>query len=160
MQKEIPINPTDTSETLAPTLAAIGADIVAQTLRGLQAGTITSRPQDNEKATLAPILKKEDARIDFRRTALEITNRLRGFQPWPGAFTTFRGKNLQVSDAALSHHSIPPGELLVEKDRLMVGCGGGTALALLALQPEGKKHMAVRDFIHGYRPQSGEKLGS
>jgi methionyl-tRNA formyltransferase len=127
-------------------------------LRGLQAGTIKPRPQDNEKATLAPILKKEDGRIDFRRTALEITNRLRGFQPWPGAFTTFRGKNLHVWGAAVSQLSLPPGELLVENDRLTVGCGAGTALTLLEVQPEGKKHIAVRDFIHGYRPRSGEKL--
>jgi methionyl-tRNA formyltransferase len=160
LQKEIPINPTDTAETLAPLLAAIGADLIIDTLRGLQAGTIRPRPQDQAKATLAPILKKEDGRIDFRQYAQEIRNRLRGFQPWPGAFTTFRGRNLHVWDAATSQHSLPPGELLVENDRLFVGCGGGTALALLEIQPEGKKHMAVRDFVHGYRPQTGEKFGS
>ncbi len=158
MQKEIPINPADTTETLAPTLAAIGAGLIVDTLHGLQAGTIKPRPQDNEKATLAPILKKQDGRIDFHRTALEITNRLRGFQPWPGAFTTFRGKNLHVWGAAVSQLSLTPGQLLVDNDRLMVGCGGATALTLLEVQPEGKKHIAVRDFIHGYRPQTGEKL--
>jgi len=159
LQKEIPINPTDTAETLAPTLAASGADLIVETLHELQAGTIRPRPQDHAKATLAPILKKEDGRIDFRQSAKEVLNRLRGFQPWPGAFTTFRGKNLHVWDAAVSPHSLPPGELLVDDDRLFVGCEGGMALALLEVQPEGKKHMAVRDFIHGYRPQTGEKLG-
>jgi methionyl-tRNA formyltransferase len=160
LQKEIPINSADTAETLAPALAAIGADLMVDTLRGLQAGTITPRPQDHAKATLAPILKKEDGRIDFQHSAEEVCNRLRGFQPWPGAFTTFRARNLHVWNAATSQHSIPPGELLVDKDCLFVGCGGGTALALLEVQPEGKKHMAVRDFIHGYRPHTGEKLGS
>jgi len=160
LQKEISINPTDTSETLAPTLAATGADLMVDTLRGLQAGTVNPRPQDHENATLAPILRKEDGRIDFQLAAQEICNRLRGFQPWPGAFTTFRGKSLHVWDAAASQHSLSPGELLVETDRLFVGCGEGTALALLQVQPEGKKHMAVRDFVHGYRPQTGEKLGS
>jgi methionyl-tRNA formyltransferase len=159
LQKEIPINPKDTAETLAPALAAIGADLMVETLRGLQTGAITPRPQDQTKATLAPILKKEDGRIDFRRTGQEICNRLRGFQPWPGAFTTFRGKNLHVWDAAVSQRSLPPGELLVESDLLFVGCGGN-ALAPLELQPEGKKHMAVRDFVHGYRPKTGEMLGS
>jgi methionyl-tRNA formyltransferase len=159
LQKEIPINLTDTAETLAPTLAAVGADLVVESLHGLQAGTIRPRPQDDAQATLAPILKKEDGRIDFRLSAQEVCNRLRGFQPWPGAFTAFRGKNLHVWDAATSQRSLPPGELLVENDRLFVGCEGVTALALLQVQPEGKKHMAVRDFIHGYRPQSGEKLG-
>jgi methionyl-tRNA formyltransferase len=159
LQKEIPINPTDTAETVAPTLAAIGADLVVESLQGLQTDTISPHPQDHAKATLAPILKKEDGRMDFQFSAQEIYNRLRGFQPWPGAFTTFRGKNLQVWDAASAQHSLPPGELLIENDRLLVGCGGGMALALLEVQPEGKKHMAVRDFIHGYRPQTGEKLG-
>jgi methionyl-tRNA formyltransferase len=159
LQKEIPIRPTDTAESLAPTLAASGADLMVDTLRGLQAGTITPRPQDHARATLAPILKKEDGRIDFQQSAQEILNRLRGFQPWPGAFTTFRGKTLNVWDASVSRHSLPHGELLIEDDRLFVGCGG-SGLALLEVQPEGKKHMAVRDFVHGYRPQTGEKLGS
>jgi methionyl-tRNA formyltransferase len=160
LQKEISINPTDTAESLALTLAGIGADLTVETLRGLEAGTISPRAQDDARATLAPILKKEDGRIDFRHSAQEIWNRLRGFQPWPGAFTTFRGRNLHVWDAAPAPHSPPPGELLVEKDRLFVGCGGATALALLEVQLEGKKHITVRDFIHGYRLQTGEKLGS
>jgi methionyl-tRNA formyltransferase len=160
LQREIPINVTDTAETLAPALAATGAALMVETLQGLQAGTISPRPQDHTKATLAPTLKKEDGRIDFLLSAHEVCNRLRGFQPWPGAFTSFRGKNLHVWDAATSSRSLPPAELVVENDRLFAGCGGGTALTLLEVQPEGKKHMAVRDFIHGYRPQTGEKLGS
>jgi len=160
LQKEIPVQPMDTAETLAPTLAAIGADLTIETLRGLQAGTIKPRPQDHANATLAPILKKEDGRIDFHHTAQEICNRLRGFQPWPGAFTTFRGKNLHIWDAAVSQRSLPHGELLVENNRLVVGCSAGTSLTLLEVQPEGKKRMAVCDFLHGYRPHHGEKLGS
>jgi len=160
LQKEIPINRTDNAETLAPMLAAVGADLIVETLRELQADTIRPRPQDNAKATLAPMLKKEDGRIDFRQAAQEVCNRVRGFQPWPGAFTTFRGKNLHIWDAAVSQHSLPPGELLVENDLLFVGCGGGAALAPLEVQPEGKKRMASRDFVHGYHPQAGEKMGN
>jgi methionyl-tRNA formyltransferase len=159
LQKEFPIRATDTAGTLAPRLAAIGADLMVDTLRGLESGAITPRPQDEEKATLAPVLKKEDGRIDFRLGAQEICNRLRGFEPWPGAFTTFRRKNLHLWGAATRQHSLPPGELLVENDGLFVGGGGGTALALLEVQPEGKKRMSARDFVHGYRPQTGEKLG-
>jgi methionyl-tRNA formyltransferase len=160
LQKEISINPMDSAETVTPRLASIGADLVVETLQGLRAGTIKARPQDQTRATLAPILKKEDGRIDFRLSAQEVCNHLRGFQPWPGAFTTFRGKNLHLWGAAIAQHSVPPGELLVESDRLFVGCGGGTALTLLEVQPEGKKRMAARDFVHGYRPQTGEKLGT
>src|SRR5579863_1174950 len=139
LQKEIPIEPTDTAETLTPRLAAIGAELVVETLRGLRAGLIKPRGQEHEKATLAPILKKEDGRIDFRLSALEICNRLRGFQPWPGAFTTFRKKNLHVWEAAPSPKSVPRAELLVEHDALFVGCGSGTTLQLLEMQLEGKK---------------------
>jgi methionyl-tRNA formyltransferase len=160
LQKEISIVPLDTAQTLAPRLAAVGADLMVETLRGLQARTIHPRPQDHAKATMAPILKKEDGQIDFRRPAAEILNRLRGFQPWPGAFTTLRGKNLQVWNAVSLQRALPVGELLVEADRLFVGCGTGTVLELLEVQPEGKKRMPARDFVHGFRPRTGGRLGT
>ncbi len=159
LQKEVAIAPQDTTETLAPRLAAIGADLMVGTLHGLKAGTIQPRPQDNTEATLAPILKKEDGRIEFHLTAQEICNRVRGFQPWPGTFTSFRGKNLHVWAATPVQRTLAEGEVIVDTDRFMVGCGAGTALALLEVQPEGKKRMAVRDFVHGYRPRTGERLG-
>ena len=159
MQKELPIALEETAETLAFQLAAMGADLMVETLHGLQAGAISPRPQDDADASLAPLLKKEDGRIDFDRTATEIYNRLRGFQPWPGAYTDFRGKNLSVLAARPVHRPLARGEVLVEADELIVGCGQGTALELLEVQPEGKKRMAARDFVHGYRPQSGERLG-
>src|SRR5579863_9628259 len=159
LQKEMPIGTNDTSETLAPALAAVGADLLVETLRALQAGGIEAHPQDDAQASLAPILKKEDGRIDFQLSAVEICNRLRGFQPWPGVFTSFRGKNLHVWDAALSERSLVPAELSAEGDHLFIGCGED-ALEILQVQLEGKKRMAARDFIHGYRPQAGEKLGS
>ncbi|HLB87027.1 MAG TPA: methionyl-tRNA formyltransferase [Terriglobales bacterium] len=159
LQKEVAIEPQDTTETLAPRLAAIGADLMVETLHGLKAGTIQPRPQDNTKATLAPILKKEDGRIEFHLTAQEICNRVRGFQPWPGTFTSFRGKNLHVWAAMPVQRTLEEGEVIVDTDRFIVGCGAGTALALLEVQPEGKKRMAVRDFVHGYHPHTGERLG-
>jgi methionyl-tRNA formyltransferase len=158
LQKEIPVAPGDTAETLASRMAAIGSDLMIETLRGLSAGTIQPRPQDHSRATLAPILKREDGLIDFQRTAAEITNRLRGFQPWPGAFTTFRGKQLQVWQVKPAAAALPPGEIKVEGERLLVGCGQNTALELLEVQPEGKKRMAARDFVHGYHPRAGERF--
>jgi len=159
LQREIPIGANDTAETLAPALAALGAELIVETLRGLEAGRISARPQNDAQASLAPILKKEDGRIDFRLSAQEVRNRMRGFQPWPGVFTSFRGKNLHVWNAALSQRSLAAGELLADGDHLFVGCGED-ALEILDVQLEGKKRMAARDFIHGYRPQTGEKLGS
>jgi methionyl-tRNA formyltransferase len=159
LQQQLSITPEDTAETIAPRLAAMGADLMVETLRGLAAGTVQPRPQDHSQATHAPILKKEDGQIDFHRTAQEICNRLRGFQPWPGAFTTFRGRNLHVWAAKPLAHALSAGELAVEADHLLVGCGASTALELLEVQPEGKKRMPARDFVHGYRPR-GEKLGT
>lgn len=158
-QQQVEIAPADTAETLAPRLAAIGAGLIVETLEALQAGSIQRRAQDSTQASLAPILKKEDGRIDFLRRAQEIFNRLRGFQPWPGAFTSFRGKNLQVSDARPVPRVLAEGKVLVEGDQLLVGCGEGTSLELLEIQLEGKKRMAARDFIHGYHPRNDEKLG-
>ena len=159
LQEEVSIAPEDTAETLAPRLAAIGADLVIETLRGLAAGNIRPRPQDNAQATLAPVLKKEDGRIDFNRTAQEIWNRQRGFQPWPGAFTSFRGKNLNVWEAKPHGSQAAPGQLVVENNQLMVGCGQSSALQLLTVQPEGKRRMSARDFIQGYKPRTGELVG-
>ena len=159
LQEELAIAPEDTAESLSPRLARSGAQLTVTTMKGLMAGAISPRPQESSKATLAPILRKEDGRIDFQRTAQESVDRLRGFQPWPGAFTTFRNKSLQVGKAAARDRSIPQGELLVEENRLLVGCAEKTALELLEVQPEGKKKMPASDFVNGYRPQSGEKLG-
>ncbi len=160
LQQEIPIAPADTAETLAPKLAAVGADLMITTLQGLQTGTVHPRTQDHTKATLAPILKKEDGLIDFSRPATEILNRLRGFQPWPGAYAKFRGKNLQVWQAALFDRALPSAELKVDGNQLLVGCGEGTAIEILDLQLEGKKRTSGADFIRGYRPLLGERLGS
>jgi methionyl-tRNA formyltransferase len=159
LQKEMTISEEDTLETLSPRLAAIGADLMIDTLRGLEAGTVHPQKQDNTQATLAPILKKEDGRIDFSRPAQESYNRLRGFQPWPGAFTTFRGKGLGVTAIKLAAERAVSGELRVTDGRLFVGCGNETAIELLEVQPEGKKRMSGRDFVRGYRPQAGERLG-
>ncbi len=158
-QRELAITPEDTTPTLAPRLADLGAGLMVETLRGLQAGTIHPRPQDHSKATLAPLLKKEDGQIGFHRSADEICNRLRGFQPWPGAFTTFRGKKLHLWAARPAATVLAAGKMKVDGDRLFVGCGQGTSLEMMEVQPEGKKRMPAGDFIHGYHPSSSDKLG-
>jgi methionyl-tRNA formyltransferase len=159
LQEELPVAPDDTAETIAPKLAEIGAALVVQTLSGLKPGTIRAQPQDNSKATLAPILKKEDGLIDFSRTSSEILNRLRGFQPWPGAYTKFRGKNLQIQKAQPASEVLPSSEIVANSNRLLVGAGDNTSLEILELQMEGKKRTTAHDFLQGYRPKTGEKLG-
>ncbi len=161
LQREIPIQSEDTAVSLSPKLAEIGAALMIETLHGLEGGEIDPAPQDHSRATLAPILKREDGRIDFERTATEIRDRLRGFQPWPGAYTVYKRRNLQVQKAQplVTARKLSAAEITVEDKRLFAGCGQGTTLELLELQPEGKRIMSARDFISGYRPQPGEKLG-
>jgi methionyl-tRNA formyltransferase len=136
---------------------------MVETLRGLDNGQVHPTPQDHAQATLAPILKKEDGRMDFARSARDLFNRLRGFQPWPGAFTIFKGKTLQVHRAQPVQRAakIPPGEIAVDGTRLFVGCGrhDDTALEIVEVQLEGKRRMSAQEFINGYRPKSGDHLG-
>jgi methionyl-tRNA formyltransferase len=173
MRREIAIGLEDTAETLGPKLASIGAELMVETLRGLENGQVRPAPQDHAQATLAPILKKEDGRMDFSRSAEDLFNRLRGFQLWPGAFTMFKGKTLQVHRAQPWQHTVKltPGEVAVEGTRLFVGCGEGDskgrgkdkntdrALELIEIQVEGKRRMTAQEFINGYRPKSGDHLG-
>jgi len=160
LQQKLPINPDDTSETVASLLADMGADLLVETLRGLEASSIHPLHQDDTQATVAPILKKEDGLIDFSRTAEEILNRLRAFQPWPGAYTKFRGKNLQILKAQPANELVPPSELKPIGDRLLVGCAENTSLELVELQLEGKRRSSAEAFINGYHPKPSEKLGS
>jgi methionyl-tRNA formyltransferase len=161
LQKEMAIEPDDTAVTFAPRLAELGADLLVETLRGLEEKTIRALPQDHSQATLAPILKKEDGQIDFSRTATGIHNRVRGFQPWPGAYTQFRGKNLKFINASPEDtpSNLNAGELRVGDEKLFAGCGQRSVLQLLQVQPEGKKSMTAREFINGYHPAAGERLG-
>ena len=161
-QQEEPIRDEDTALTLAPRLAHTGAELVITSLAGLVKGTLSLRPQDNAQATLAPILTKEDGLIDFSRSATESWNRLRGFQPWPGAFTTFRGKLLHIHQAVPSPEVAvaAAGHFAVENERLLLGFAHSSALEIRELQVEGKKRMSARDFINGYHPRSDEPAGA
>jgi methionyl-tRNA formyltransferase len=162
LQAEMPIREEDTAVTLAPRLAQVGAELMIETLRGLQAGTVTPKPQDNSKATLAPILRKEDGLIDFARPAIEIWNRFRAFQPWPGAYTSFRKKHFQIHAAKPRETltKLAPGEIGADHNEVVVGCRDNTALAISELQLEGKKRMSAREFLNGYKLVGGERLGS
>lgn len=161
LQRELAIEPDETAITYGRRLSQIGAELMVATLRDLASGAITPRPQDHSQATLAPILAREDGLVDFHWPAQKIYNRLRGFQPWPGCHTLFRGKKLTVAWAKpeTGVEGRNPGEMIADRDRLFVACGENTALELIEMQPEGKRKMSAADFLRGYRPQTGEKLG-
>ena len=119
LKREVEIQDDDTSETLGARLSQLGADLMVETLRRLEHGDLEAQPQDHAQATLAPILKKEDGRIDWNLPALEIWNRIRGLRPWPGAYTRFRGKNLHIwaasRPAAGETMPLDPGTLVAER---------------------------------------------
>ncbi len=161
LKRSIPLTTKTTSPELFRTLAEIGASLMVETLRGLEAGHITPEPQDDTQATLAPLLTRDDARIDWSQTATVIDQRFRGFQPWPGAFTMLRGKKLMVHAMRVSseiNSTAEPGTIRAGTE-LYVRCGGGTALLLEEVQLEGKKRMPASEFLRGHQLKTGEKLG-
>ena len=146
---------------LGPRLADAGADLLVKTLVGLDNGTIRPEPQDSSQATHAPILKKEDGRIHWNMPASQIFNRMRGFLPWPGAYTSFRGQGLHLWKARLAEEpgEGTPGRLSTRDGRLLAECGSGTILELLEVQLEGRKRMPAAAFLQGHRIKPGENLG-
>lgn len=163
LQKEIAISDDDSAETLAEKLGALGADLMIETLRGMSASKIKPRPQDHAAATLAPMLKKEDGRLDWSQTAADIGRRVRGLSPWPGAFTTLRGSTLHIWKArpatGTSLPQLDQGNAAAFEGKLVVGCAAGTLLEIIQVQLAGRKRVEARDFLNGARLQPGEKLG-
>ena len=170
LQERVAISPQQTSVELSAVLAEVGAGLMVRTLAGLERGTLAAIQQDHSQATLAPILQREDGRVDWSRTAPQIVNRWRGFQPWPGAFTSFRGKKwilhsmqVVVDPAGLRDNDEPgtnddPGTLVRLANRLLVACGENTRLELLELQMEGKRRMPVEAFLQGLSFIDGDRL--
>jgi len=162
LQTATPIGSDENAVELMARLSGIGADLLAETLDSL--GTIVPRPQRHSEATLAPIMRKEDGRIDWGLPAANIAERVRGFQPFPTAFTSFRGSRLtlwraEAIENALSEE-VPNGTIVnAHGDELDVACGHGTLLRIAEAQPEGKRRMAVRDIVNGFHPKVGEELG-
>lgn len=160
LARETEIDPEETAVEVAERLALMGADLLVETLRGLELGQITPRPQDHARATYAPMLKKEDGRLDWTWPAAKIHNRVRGFQPWPGAYCSFRGLMFHLWKTRLTAEQPggPPGTLHASGRRLLVTCGDGSALELLEVQLEGRKRLSAEAFLMGQRLEPGERL--
>jgi methionyl-tRNA formyltransferase len=161
LKYETQIGPDETAPELSARLAEAGAPLLAETLRKLDRGEITPTPQDNSQATLAPMLKKEDGRIDWELSARKIYNRIRGLQPWPGAFTTFRNKTCQIWGKPVpeAYAGGPVGIIFPDADSMVVICGEGTVLRVEHVQMEGRNRLAAADFLRGARLKPGERFG-
>lgn len=180
LQREMEISATETTPELAARMAESGAQLMVETLRGLEAETITPQPQNHDEASVAPMLKREFGLIDWALAARAIFNRIRGFAPWPGAYTHFRGQLCHVwgepatdessanqrstggagaVSAKPAAESGAPGALHAERDNLFVACGGTTRLRLSAVKLEGRKQVSAAEFLRGARLQPGERFG-
>ncbi len=165
LQRSMPLAPDQTAMDVFPRLAEMGAALMVETLEELAAETVTARKQDESLATYAPILKRDDGRMDFRQPAMTIYNRWRGFQPWPGAWTLLNGRKLMahrlmpLDAGSLAGGPDEPGELRIEQGRMFVRCGEGTWLELVEVQLEGKKRMCATDFLCGQTLKTGDRLG-
>ena len=168
---ETDVGPDETAPQLYARLSEAGAPLVAETLRALERGTIVPAAQDNSRATFAPPLQKEEGRIDWPLPAQQIYNRIRGLQPWPGAFTSFRGKNCAIwgrpilgmgasFEASPAGATRASGEILAGSGKVHVACGDGTALQLEFVQLEGRKRITALEFANGARLKPGDQFGN
>ena len=160
LARETEIGPHQRASELSRRLAPMGAALLLETLSGLEAGTLQAVPQDHGAATRAPLIRRQDGLVDWSLPARSIYNRLRGFDPWPGIFTFFRGRRLRILAARFaSNGGLEPGCLRIEGPRLAVGCGAGRLL-LDEVQLEGRKPVPAADFSRGARLAGDEVLGN
>ena len=163
LQRSTEIGVNETAAELTSRLAVIGADLMVETLKSLSNGSLLPTPQDESLATHAPILKREDGRIDWNRSATEILNYKRGFTPFPGCYTTFDGRRLEIVEAQALDDAEEEGRIgeivAIGKSSFSVQCGNRTQLRVTEVQPEGRRAMAVRDFLNGANLLVGLGLG-
>ena len=160
LQESIPISPDDTAGTLSPRLAEVGGRLLVETLVQLKAGTLSPRPQDHSRATLAPLLKKEDGVIDWSMPAASLGNRIRGLTPWPGAYTFLKADRWTIWRATAIDEATPlaPGQIsALTKDAIYVATGRGI-LAIRELQPANSRRMPAAQYLAGHSLQVGMQL--
>jgi len=161
LQEEIDIAPEETAPELAASMSEAGAPLMLDTLRGLAQGKLAPHPQNNAEASYAPLLKKEDGHIDWNRPAQEIYNRMRGFAPWPGAYTSFRGQTCQIWAEPFSLNTLTgsaPGTISREDTQILIACGHATLLRLISVKVEGRKQISAVEFANGARLTERERF--
>jgi methionyl-tRNA formyltransferase len=161
LKRETSIGPSETTPQLAERLAELGAPLIAETLRGLREGTLAPKPQSHSAAVLAPLLKKEDGLINWQQPAQVIYNRMRGFTPWPGAYTHFRGTTCHLlgEPVSNSNDATSPGKVSFEGKQLLVACGQQSFFRVLYVKQQGRKQVSAGEFANGARLQAGEHFG-
>jgi methionyl-tRNA formyltransferase len=162
LRREVEIGPDETAPELAARMRTIGAELIAESLLRFDRGEISPTAQDEKSISYAPILKKEDGRINWDLPAHKIYNRMRGFMPWPGSYSTFRGQTCHLwghpETSGAAGADIAPGEIIPSSKGIYAGCGGGTCLRLEFVQIEGRKKISASEFTNGARLATGERF--
>jgi methionyl-tRNA formyltransferase len=155
LRREVEIGPDETAPDLAARMSTIGAELISESLLRFDRGKISPAPQEEKSASYAPILKKEDGRIEWGRPAQQIYNRMRGLAPWPGSYSTFRGQTCHLwgrpGPPSAAWTRIATGEIITSTKDIYVICGEGTCLHLESVQVEGRKRISAREFTNGAR---------
>ncbi len=160
LRAETPIGEDETAGSLHDRLAQIGADLMLETVNGLEKGIITPQKQDDALSTYAPIITKEMGYLRFDKTAEEICNLIKGFNPWPAAYFMLEGKRVKVFASKVAQNTDKAsGTVIKSEGELIVACADGTALSLTEIQPEGSKRMTARDYLIGHKIAEGSRVG-
>ncbi|MBN1305441.1 MAG: methionyl-tRNA formyltransferase [Anaerolineales bacterium] len=161
-RRSLPVESGDTPVGLSPKLAELGAALLVESLPGILSGELQPQPQPEDEATYAPMLKKEDGRLDFNLPAKELERRVRAYQPWPGTYFEWEGGSLKVLQAhvefVFTYVIQPPGSRLVQQGCPAVFCGDNALLVLDEVQPPGKKAMPGKAFLSGARGWQEQEL--
>jgi methionyl-tRNA formyltransferase len=161
LQRAIPITPGDNVGTMHDKLANLGAELLKEVLPSILDGTVQAVPQDDEQATFAPNITREDEKIDWKRSAWELDCQIRGLCPWPVAYTLWKGKPFKIWKASVVNEETQdePGTVIrLDADGIVVATGKGM-LRLTEVQPSGKKPMSAKQFINGRQMKAGDRFG-
>jgi methionyl-tRNA formyltransferase len=162
LRREVEIGPDETAPELAARMSAVGAELITESLLRFDRGEISPAPQEEKLASYAPILKKENGRIDWELPAQQIYNRMRGFTPWPGSYSAFRGQTCHLwgrpETQGNTGEEFTPGEIVTSAKEIYVACGRGTRLHIESVQAEGRKKISAREFANGARLATGERF--
>jgi len=162
LRREVEIGPDETAPELAARMSAVGADLIAESLLQFNRGEISPIAQDEKYVSYSPILKKEDGRVEWDRPAQQIYNRMRGFTPWPGSYSTFRGQTCHLwgrpEIRSAGEANFTPGAIVPSTEEIYVACGEGTCLRVESVQLEGRKRISAREFANGARLAPSERF--
>ena len=157
IQRSMSIGPNETAGSVHDRMKELGGDVVVETVRQIEAGTVDPRPQDDSRATPAPKIHDEDCRIPWSRSAEDVHNHIRGLSPYPGAWTLHDDTRLKIYESRKADGSGTPGEVLSADEQLLVACGQD-AVEIRTIQQPGKRRLSAQDFLNGYALSDGDRL--